>query len=332
LEINNNLRLPDNFTDRVYEQLEKIWAESGAWSDFSETMSQALLINQEKGSNKSGSMRWALLPGLCCQAAGGNSRWADDLAAAWFLFYYAADLMDSIQDQDSPDPWWADLGSGPALSVASGLFFTASISLNRLHFDEMTRQKAPFVIDDFYNGLLLMSSGQFLDLVYSEPTLEQFWKNAAAKSGSFFSLACRCGARLASEDPVKLEGYQKFGYHLGILMQILDDLEEWKILQGQDHHGELRDLSRSLPAIYALEVHPPSSCEYLKECLRSIGKRPGALEEARKMINESGAPLYLETEIERHREDALTGLERAAPLSPAGEMLSALLDTLYHHA
>ena len=66
--------------------------------------------------------------------------------------------------------------------------------------------------------------------------------------------------------------------------------------------------------------------------MRSIGKRPGALEEARKMINESGAPLYLETEIERHREDALTGLERAAPLSPAGEMLSALLDTLYHHA
>jgi geranylgeranyl diphosphate synthase type I len=330
LEINIR-SFASHFINRVYEQLKIILTESGAWPDFSETMCRALLFNQEKGSSKSESIRWALLPGLCCQAAGGDSRWADDLAIAWFLFYLAADLMDSVQDHDDPDPWWADLGSAPALSIASGLFFGASISLNKLHFNEATKKKAPFVIEDFYNGFLVMSGGQFLDLVYSEPTLEQFWNNAAAKSGSFFSLACRCGARLASEDPVKLEGYHKFGHHLGVLVQILDDLGEWKFLHGRNYQMNLHSLSRSLPVIYAMEVYPSSERERLQECLRLSNENPGSMDEALKMMDESGAALYLETEIERHREDALTGLERASPLSPAGEMLNALLDTLYHN-
>ena len=66
--------------------------------------------------------RWVDLPGLCCQAAGGNPEWANDLTAAWILFYSAAHLMDKVQDQDEPDPWWQKLGPGVALSAATGLY------------------------------------------------------------------------------------------------------------------------------------------------------------------------------------------------------------------
>ncbi|HSF81459.1 MAG TPA: hypothetical protein VLA49_09505, partial [Anaerolineales bacterium] len=67
------------------------------------------------------------LPALCCQAAGGKPAWADAVTAAWLCFYQAAHLMDSLQDQDEPEPWWTEAGPGVALNVASGLYFSAAL-------------------------------------------------------------------------------------------------------------------------------------------------------------------------------------------------------------
>ena len=314
--------------NQVHEQLQTIWAEAGAWPDFVKAMSQSLHVNSSADEDSSNSFRWAFLPGLCCLAAGGDSGWADDLAAAWYLFYRAAYLMDSVQDKDEPDSWWFDLGPGYALSVASGLFFSASLALNNLYEKDPVKKKAPLVIKDFYQGLLVMSSGQHLDLLYHEPTLAQFWNIASTKSGSFFSLACKCGARLASDDPHRLEGYHKYGYHLGVLIQVLDDLEEWKLLRDYSEPSNLHKLGQSLPVIYAMEVYPPSMREHLRQCLRSSGHHQNDMDEVLQMINESGAVLYVETQIERHRAEALAGLSQAAPQSPAGEMLDALLNSI----
>lgn len=328
MEINSDVRLTRDLLDQIYEQLDIIWAEAGAWPEFIKAMSQSLFVNGSEKEGKNNSARWARLPGLCCWAAGGDPTWANDLTAAWYLLYSAADLMDSVQDNDEPDSWWAGLGSGYALSAASGLFFSASLILNNLYQKEATKKNAPFVIQDFYRGFLVMSSGQHLDLVYAEPTLEQFWRVISTKSGSFFSLACKCGARLADDEPHRLEGYHKYGYHLGILIQILDDLEEWSLLHSHREVSSLPQLRQSLPVIYALEVYPPSVCERLRYCLRSSGQQRELLDEVLQLINESGAVLYIETEVERQREEALAGLGRAGPQSPAAQMLVDLLNSI----
>jgi geranylgeranyl pyrophosphate synthase len=320
--------LTQDLLKQIHEQLDIIWAEAGAWPEFIGAMSQSLFIDDSEKEDNKNSIRWARLPGLCCWAAGGDPSWANDLTAAWYLLYCAADLMDSVQDNDEPDPWWSDWGSEYALSVASGLFFSASLMVNNLYKKEVTKKKAALVIEDFYEGFLVMSSGQHMDLVYAEPTLEQFWNVISTKSGSFFSLACRCGAQLADGEPHRLEGYHKYGYHLGVLIQILDDLEDWSLLQRHGEGPNLSKLRQSLPVLYALEVYPPSVRKRLRYCLRSSGQHQEILDELLQLINESGAVLYIETEVERQRESALAGLGQAAPQAPAAQMLISLLDSL----
>jgi geranylgeranyl diphosphate synthase type I len=292
-------------------------------------MRQALLSGQSEVANSNKrSDGWALLPRLCCQAAGGDPSWADDLAVAWFLFYAAANLMDNVQDQDQPDPWWAGCGPGYALSAASGLFFTASVAVNKLHDLEVVRDSAADLIEDFYEGFLTMCSGQHRDLIYPEPSLDQFWEIAADKSGSFFSMACRAGACLAISDVNRLDGFRRYGHHLGILIQILDDLEEVKSLQDHRSSGHWAEVRRSLPVIYAMDVYPKSIRDRLRDCLSMAHESSEAAEEALELVTKSGAVLFIQTEIEHHGFEARSGLIQAAPLSPAGELLNSFLSHL----
>ena len=294
-------------------------------------MHQILFSIKSAGSGQnSSSDRWFQLPGLCCSAAGGDPNLAEDLAVAWYLFYIAADLMDKIEDKDELTPVWTGLRSGVALNIASGLYFSASLVLNNLHDLEELGLSSALVIADFYRGFLSMCGGQHLDLVFDQPSLEQFWETVAAKSGSFFSMACRLGACLATNESLLLDGYGKFGHHLGILIQIFDELEELKNIQ--NHEGSMKwdHFMRSLPVIYASEVYPPTMRDRLKKCIQAADQDPQSAEEVLELINQSGAVLYIRAEIERHREGALSGLSQASPSSPSGETLHALLDSLYH--
>src|SRR3990172_12240121 len=103
-----------------------------------------------------------------------------------------------------------------------------------------------------------MASGQHADLVNPQPDLEQWLEIAGAKSGELFALACRCGARLATNDPARLKGFSDFGHHLGILLQILDDLEDLKPGSGVETPDLSPKVSRSLVVAYALDVLPRS--------------------------------------------------------------------------
>ena len=268
----------------------------------------------------------ALLAGMCCQAAGGKAEWADRVAAAWILFYTAADIMDSVQDQDEPDSWWADIGPAAALSAATGLFFSASSVLYQISEDEFTRKQAPVVIHDFINCLMNMSSGQFTDLRIQEPSLEQYWETASRKSGAFFSLACRSGALLATVDKETLDHYNLFGEHLGLLIQILDDLEDIQFLSQPTSPNRLDKLTRSLPIVYATEMYPPNKSEELKTHLRRALDDHQSAIKAVQLIEDSGAVIFILAEIERYRKIASEHLIAAEALSPAREILLSYLD------
>jgi geranylgeranyl diphosphate synthase, type I len=276
-------------------------------------------------SNGKQSSRWALLPGLCCQAAGGDPHWADDVAAAWLLYYVAADLMDTVEDRDEPDAWWAGLGPGFALNVASGLYFSASQALNHLQFQPETKSAASEVTKSFYNSFLKMCNGQHADLLQAEPTLQQYWETASGKSGVFFSLACQAGARLAANNGTCLDGYAEFGHHLGLLVQILDDLDDFRSPNVADSLPALSSLSRSLPLAYALEVYPEEIGVRLRDELRASRLDPQGARHTWELIEGSGAAMYMLAEMERHRTKALIALQRANPLEPAGEQLASLI-------
>lgn len=269
-----------------------------------------------------------MLPGLICQAAGGRPEWADELTAAWFLFYRAARLMDTVEDGDRPDGWWAELGTGIALNAASGLYFSASLFLDQLLDREQSRPVARAILEDFHTSLLMMCSGQHRDLSETEPTLEHCWQIAAAKSGVFFALACRSGARLANGDQQRCDAFGRFGQAFGMLVQVGDDLEELRALQAGALVENGAALRRSLAVVYSLEVLPPSGSARLISALKTATNHPEAARAAYEQIQASGARLYLTAEIERLRKQALRSLEEAGARQPARALLVGMVDHL----
>ena len=243
---------------------------------------------------------------------GGQVSWADTIAASWLLFYAAADLMDSIQDQDDPASWWADRGPAVALSASTGLFFWASSLLSETAINERTSSIATDLIKDFHQSFLQMSAGQYADLVKVQPGLDQYWQTASAKSGSFFALACRSGALIATQDQDRIIAFGEFGQALGVLIQILDDLEDLQRLRDSSKVTNFGQITRSLPMVYALQVLPLLLRDKLLQTLRIAEKDPGIGQYVFDLIEKSGAVIFLLAEIEHYKSLALERLSVAA--------------------
>ena len=290
-------------------------------------MHRALPFFGEQSEFEHTPLKWAELPGLCCQAAGGDPRWVDGFAAAWLLYYVAAHIMDKVEDHDILEGIWEEWRPRVSINIASGLYFSASLLLTDLN----TSQKYPSLVSeinrDFYQAFLRMCSGQQRDLTQPEPSLADFWDNANDKSGIFFSIACRLGARFATSDNLKLECYEEYGRNIGILIQILDDLEDYQGSGEGFGKVDTHVIRRSLPVIYALEVLPEQETILLEEELGQALNHQAA-EAAYKRIEKSGATLYIITEMERLRSQARTSLERAQPEQPADKVLYNMLGDL----
>ena len=320
--------MEDDLLRSIWQRIEQCWSNTGAYSEYVKLACQSLNSNQQPANAANRDIsRWALLPGLCCQASGGDPHWADGIAASWIMFYLAADLMDSVEDQDEPDAWWSASGPSVAINVATGQFFNASRSLFRLYTEDIG-DIACEVIEDFHTSFIRMCGGQHQDLTKPEPSLEEYWKIAETKSGTFFSLACRSGARLTKADLNKLENYSSFGNHFGILIQIMDDLDDLHSLSAAVRSKKKTSLFRSLPIVYAIDVNPAPIKTQIKTHLLNIHHDSQASLQAFKLIENSGTVLYIMTEIERHKQKALDCLGRVSPLSPAAETLTELINRL----
>ena len=320
--------MQEESVQRVTQKIESIWARSDVGSEFQEALHLALPVFNSSSTGYENLTRWMILPNLCCQAAGGESQWADDITAAWLFFYVGAHIMDNVEDHDPPDDWWKSFGSGLAINIASVFYFSASIALQDMYKNERSKNVASDVISDFYQSFLMMCEGQHNDLLRERPTLDQYWEIAGAKSGTFFSLACRSGARLVMDDALRIEAFSKFGYHLGVLIQILDDLDDLDHENLFDLYGNRDRLYSTLPFVYTLEVSSREERENLLVAMNSKEIDEEMFSEIVRLMDKSGSGIYIFAEIERHRSKAMESLRRADPISPAKEMLTARLEGL----
>jgi geranylgeranyl pyrophosphate synthase len=272
--------------------------------------------------------RWALLPGLCCQAAGGDPRWADRLAVVWFLFYTAAHLFDQIEDQDPAVEGTIELTPGVTINLATGMLVAASFTLNQsLQSDSPQRYNAR-IADDLYRTILTMCNGQHLDLIQQHSSLDQWMRIAAAKSGAFFQLACRSGASLAVEEASKLAAYGEYGFRLGLLLQILDDVGDFYQAAKAEQPILSRDTGRSLAVAYARQVLPADQQTVLTDNLARATQNAESGYQVIDSLKRCGVGLYLVTEMERQRSLGIQSLITAQPISPAKDILLDLLTDL----
>jgi geranylgeranyl pyrophosphate synthase len=285
-------------------------AESGAWQSFVDVMRLSILpeISEKQSDKDPTGPTWLDLPVLCYRAAGGEEDRADGISAAWGLLYAAAHTMDNVED-DEPSPWWVDHGPAVAINTATGLYASSGLILWSLFDKDIPQEAVIDILGQFQRTILRMCSGQHHELIREELSLEDYWRIAEAKSGSFFALACYAGARLASDDPILLSHLHEFGLHLGILIQIGDDAKEIWSLHAEPNHFISNPLS-TLPIIYCLSVLPPEGNFRLRDALRIANENPEAVRELFEIVEKSGAPLYIVTKAEQHRQQAQQALEK----------------------
>lgn len=271
----------------------------------------------EAQCNKAGARKaFALLPSLCCEACGALPERSVGVTTAWFLLQISAHLLDKVEDEELDRIGSIKMGVGVVTNLTTGMIFVAQWILNHLELDCVDASAAWDIQRAFHETVLSVCSGQHMDLSIPLPDLETCWQIAEAKSGAAFSLACYTGARLATNRTDVLNGLEKFGRHLGTIVQISDDLEDiWDMNQ----LGSTRRIDKTLVGAYLNYVDPKASIN------------PGDLfcdsdhGQLQQKVIRNGSALYLQLEALKYAGMAENELKRLdLPDSPLSELLTII--------
>lgn len=318
---------PDPDAERLLPEVYALLAGVLSLPDVDGDYTRALrtVLDAAQASEQAG-FPLTLLPLLTCQAAGGDPRQALPVAAAWRALHIAARLLDDVEDGDIARMSAAPTDPPRVINLATGFITAAGLALARLAVDGDGRLWHT-LHHDFSRTVLQMAGGQHADLSQRNTLdLDGYCQIVAAKSGGCFALAARAGARCATQDPAQIARFDRFGYNVGILIQIADDLYGFRRPAGQ---GDLAAGQRTLPVLYALTVASPPERARLERLLAraAADAKAGAEAEARQLIAALGAVAYLLAEMARYRRRALAVLE---PGSKAGPACKPLRDWLAH--
>ena len=261
------------------------------------------------------------LPLLACYAAGGSPQAAVPVAAAWRALTIAAKMLDDVEDGDVARLDASPTAPARVVNLSTGFIAASTLALSRLPSD--LRQELSVA---FSRTILEMAGGQHVDITQRETLdLAAYARVMAAKSGSFFALATRAGARCATTDAQAVTQLEQFGFNVGILVQIRDDLKD---LRTVDRDQAVAVDRCSLPILYALEVATPATREQLDRLLALAPTDREAETKIQQIVVDLGGELYLLAELIRYRRRALTALQSAGldecARGPLGEWLERL--------
>lgn len=298
----------------------EVWCLERLDSEYRSALTQALsgLPGQSTPveQNQTGLLN---LPSLVCRAVGGEYECLVTISKAWRLLYSAFYLLDKIEDQELSGKL-SQYDTGVLTNITTGLIFQAEIALiNAVVKKESSSERGEHFLIAFNQMALAVCAGQHQDLSSSNMTLAQAWENAAGKSGAFFALGCRLGAYAGAESSETEEVFTTFGYCLGLLVQLANDVEGlW---------GEYNDLSRgkvTIPVAYALEVLPSLEKDKLVRYLDS----PNTHQETtiRQLILTNGALVYMALEAEKIKQRGKKVLDSLSLNHDPKKQLESMLD------
>lgn len=164
---------------------------------------------------------YVVLPIAACRAAGGDTRAALPFAAAWTAIGTAVRILDDCADQDMPDGAHVRWGLARALNLGSALLAYAGALIERIP-DGPARQS---ILSDFIATSLAAHAGQDRDIRGAINSLADYLAVVEHKTSQAFGFATASGARLATAAVQPLTAARRAGRHLGLMLQLLDDLE-----------------------------------------------------------------------------------------------------------
>ncbi len=182
------------------------------------------------------------------------------------------DLMDGDEQRRHRDTVWKVHGPAQAILVGDALFALANEVLLELGTVEAGRATRRLT-----TASRALIDGQAQDISYEHRdrvSVEECLEMEGNKTGALLACASSIGAVLGGADDHTADTLEKYGYHLGLAFQAVDDLLGiWgdPVSTGKQTWSDLRQRKKSLPVVAALAAGGSAS-ERLGEILAADAK------------------------------------------------------------
>lgn len=241
------------------------------------------------------------LPLVVAMAAGGDAAAAVPIASASVAINLSLRLLDDIEDGDRPDAWWSRLGPARAHHVAWALRELSShLVLGAEYAPELKLE----LLRDISQALMKAGRGQDHDLTQADGDLALAFQALSDRSGELLGTLCKTAARAAGASAAHAGVFERFGHHLGVGMQLVDDWESSLLETGA---RDLQAGKRSFPVRAALEL---GDAARRAELLALVSTRePWNVEAVSAVLDATGARAFTLWAAHQERGHALRALE-----------------------
>jgi len=270
-------------------------------------------LGLRKAGERPGKRLRANIALLTCEAFG--KRYADAMwaAVAVELAHNFSLVFDDVQDHDElrrgrPSVWkvW---GPGQAINAGAALetlVTRAVIDLLPARYADRTRPALLLLTD----AMLALCRGQVLDLQFEQRvdvSVDEYMEMVGLKTAALFECAARLGGLAAGVGDAALDKAGKFGYHLGIAFQVIDDiLGVWGSTSqtGKPMGSDLKNGKKTLPTLVALKGGAAGNRRVLRSLLTRARFTTTEMETARAIITQSSAQAICRRQAAEHLAEA----------------------------
>ena len=241
------------------------------------------------------------------------------------------DLMDGDEQRRHRDTVWKVHGPAQAILVGDALFALANELLLELGSVEAGRATRRLT-----TATRALIDGQAQDISYEHRdrvSVEECLEMEGNKTGALLACASSIGAVLGGADDATADALERYGYHLGLAFQAVDDLLGiWGDPEatGKQTWSDLRQRKKSLPVVAALAAGGPAS-ERLGEILAADAKSSdfenfSEEEFAAPLIEEAGGREWTAEEARRQHTIAVSALDAVTMPDQVRAAFTALAD------
>jgi len=272
-----------------------------------------------------------LLTLLSC--AGTESPWQNALpaASAIELLHNFSLIHDDIEDKSEMrrgrPTLWTKWGIEQAINTGDAVFTLAHLSMFRLGETVGSPALVLDLLQEFDQACLLLTQGQHLDIAFEtriDVTSSDYITMIEGKTAALLAASTAIGAHIGGAVPNQVEHYRRFGKHLGLAFQILDDiLGIWgePARTGKSQKDDIRSRKKTLPVLYAME-----NSIKLSDLWHRADQDVTA--DIIDTIERTDAREYAYALAEDHTQLAITALEAASPRGTAGDTLKSMAHEL----